>query len=161
MSPLVAPLVEGYLVELNNQLRDVRSSFMAHGQFGSSRMAISAREACEASLRNIAESIVTTFKQLLDANSILISEESEAEAKDAFMFELSAAVARVEVLLKENSGQYFQPISIDTLSNAGLVKISNLCCVARSTNAKKNMGFVLSVIRVLSSVWRSMSTLWK
>lgn len=119
ISPLVANVVEGHLEQLNAQLREVRSSFVAHGQYGSSRMALAAREASEASIKHIAESIVQVVKQVLDATRISATEESEAEAKDAYMFELSAAVTRVEALLKENSGQYFQPVSVSTSSADG------------------------------------------
>jgi hypothetical protein len=161
VSPLVAQVVEDCLVELNIQLREVRSSFVAHGQFGSSRMALSAREACEASARKIAESIVAVFEEVINADRIPTSEGSEAEAKDAFMSELSAAVARVEIFQKDNSGQYFQPISLTTLSNGGLAKISNLFCASRNAKAKASMGLALSGIRALGSIWRSVSGLWK
>lgn len=161
VAPLIAPVVDGCLVDLNSQLREIRSSFVAHGQSGSSRMALSVREACEASVRSMAESIAAVFEQVLDAGRISTSEGSEAEAKDAFMSELSAAAARVEAFQRDNSGQYFQPIPVTTLSNGGLATISNLFHAARNANAKESMKLVLAVVRALGSIWRSLSGLWK
>jgi hypothetical protein len=161
ISPLVAQLIGSNLVELNSQLREVRSSFAAHGQFGSSRMAISAREVCEASARKMAESLFTVFEEALKAKRIASSVEAEAEAKDAFMFELSAAFARVEALQRDNSGQYFQPISVATLSTAGLARISNLYSTARAADVKANVGFWLSVAQALAAIWRNIAGLWK
>ena len=151
VASLLAFPIDQHLSTLNEELRQIRTEAIEHGQFGGSRMALATRATCEKSLARAAEIILEQLIQSIESNDQDMRDELSAEAKDIFMMELSRFNSRIEQVQRENSGSYFQVISLNNLTVTYLARIEAFCVSAQGNRRNVCKQKIFNFIKWVSS----------